>query len=121
MEINKIELYRDFVRVRIGNTTIAKIQKKYKISRQAVYQIANQVATGKTKEYQSAVRDAKWKYIYSPTYEVVKDLATIGEQRLFSSMLRSMVKDGFSISQVAKCLGRGETSDRKIIYNYLYK
>lgn len=112
---NYIEIYEDFIRAKIGQLTVMAVSKKWKISRQAVYQIADIVSSGKQLEYRSAMLSLKWKYIYQATYNVVKNIKTMPEKTMFAKMLRAMQKDGFNVLEMSIVTGR----NRRTIYKYL--
>lgn len=112
-----ILIYQDFIRASIGEMTVKAVTEKYNLSRQRIYQIADMVESGKQEEYHNAVLALKWKYIYNEIHFIIKNLNTSEKKKMFGKMVRAMVKDDFSVTEIETLTGR----TRKTISNYLNK
>lgn len=94
--------------------TVVRLARNYGISRQAVYQIVNEMEKGNEKALEKCIAlgrfDCLWEYKYKPLYDVIKNTRTVASKTVLKAMIKRMLTDKFSLRAICKYIKRDRST-----------
>lgn len=119
MSVNRLEVYKAYIKAKSEHTKISDVAKTFKITRNALYAIVREIETGNERMVAKCTAKSKleciWEYRYKPKFLALEE----GRQKETVSLLKEIIigmkQDGFNIAEISRRVER----DRATVLHHL--